>query len=34
MDELRSSDALEREIREDSRKKAERLFKQADEAIC
>lgn len=32
MDELRSSDALEREIREDSRKKAERLFKQADEA--
>jgi V/A-type H+/Na+-transporting ATPase subunit E len=32
MDELRSSDALEREIRDDSRKKAERLFKQADEA--
>lgn len=33
MDELRSSDALEREIRDDSRKKAERLFKQADEAV-
>jgi V/A-type H+/Na+-transporting ATPase subunit E len=33
MDELRSSDALEREIKDDSRKKAERLFKQADDAI-
>jgi len=33
MDELRTSDALEKEIRDDSRKKAERLFKQADEAL-
>jgi V/A-type H+/Na+-transporting ATPase subunit E len=32
MDELRSSDALEKEIREDSRKKAERMLKQAEEA--
>lgn len=31
MDELRSSEALEREIREDSRKRAEKLLKQAEE---
>jgi V/A-type H+-transporting ATPase subunit E len=31
MDELRSSDALEREIRDDSRKKAEKILRQADE---
>jgi vacuolar-type H+-ATPase subunit E/Vma4 len=31
MDELRSSDALEREIRDDSRKKAEKILRQSDE---
>ncbi len=33
MDELRSSEALEREIRDDARKKAERILKQVDEEI-